>query len=92
MDQKEDVLTRLDTLLSEPGEAESSGPSSTTSSNCSSTPSGILKTSNSSNKKKSIRFREENDLQEVIGFGGDGNLDSSSGSSDEDDENGKRLK
>ena len=88
MDQKEDVLTRLDTLLNEPGEAES-GPSSTTSSNCSSTPSGILKTSNSTNKKKSIRFREENDLQEVIGFGGDGNLDSSSDSSD-DDETGKK--
>jgi hypothetical protein len=66
MDQKEDVLTRLDTLLN-PGEVDS-GPSSTTSSNCSSTPSGgILKTSNSNNKKKSIRFREETDLQEVIG-------------------------
>merc|ERR1712079_635180 len=81
MDQKEDVLSRLDTLLN-PGEVES-GPSSNASS-CSSTPSGgILKTCiNSNNKKKSIRFREETDLQEVIGFGGEDNLDTSS---DEDE-------
>ena len=82
---EEDVLTRLDTLLTSPSpslEAES-GPTSTTSSTCSSTPSSILKTTNGNNKKKSIRFREETDLQEVIGFGGEDNLNSSS--SDEED-------
>ena len=81
MEQKEDVLTRLDTLLN-PSETTESGPSSTTSSNCSSNPSSILKTCSSHNKKKSIRFREDNDLQEVIGYGGEDDLDSSS---DEED-------
>ena len=75
MCENEDVLTRLDTLLGSP-----SGPDSVNSntSSTSSTPSSILKTSPSqSQQKKSLRFREETQLQEVIGYGGEESCNSS---------------
>jgi hypothetical protein len=91
-EEPRDVLIRLDSLLARGLHAESeSGPNSvnsSTASTCSSTPSSILKTSkstdntcgggDSSAKKKSIRFPDE-ELHEVIGFGGaEEDLDSSS--------------
>ena len=78
-EEKRDVLTRLDSLLARGQEVES-GPNSVTSSSstCSSTPSSILKTSKGTVKKK-LSFPEDN-IQEVIGYGGDDTY-----SSDEDD-------
>ena len=65
----EDVLTRLDTLLTQSG-PDSVNSNDSNISSTSSTPSSILKTSpNSSAKKKSLKFRDE--LQEVIGYGGE---------------------
>ena len=84
MCDSEDVLTRLDTLLT--SQNCDSGPNSVNSSTSSnsSTPSSILKTPDKESKKKSLRFREEKELQEVIGYGGEDNLDCSSSSEDED--------
>ena len=66
MCDNEDVLTRLDTLLGGSPSLDSNASST------SSTPSSILKTSpSSSQQKKSLRFREETQLQEVIGYGGE---------------------
>ena len=77
-------MTRLDTLLT--SQNCDSGPNSVNSSTSSnsSTPSSILKTPEKESKKKSLRFREEKELQEVIGYGGEDNLDCSSSSEDED--------
>lgn len=84
-EEKRDVLTRLDSLLARGQEVES-GPNSVTSSTstCSSTPSGILKTSKGT-VKKNISFPEDK-IQEVIGYGGDDTY-----SSDEDDGPVKRI-
>ena len=75
-------MTRLDTLLTSCDSGPNSVNSSTSSN--SSTPSSILKTPDKESKKKSLRFREEKELQEVIGYGGEDNLDCSSSSEDED--------
>ena len=84
MCENEDVLTRLDTLLTS---SVDSGPNSVNSnSSNSSTPSSILKTGTSNKNKKSLRFREEKELHEVIGYGGEDNLDCSSDSESESEE------
>ena len=88
MCDSEDVLTRLDTLLTSCDSGPNSVNSSTSSN--SSTPSSILKTPDKESKKKSLRFREEKELQEVIGYGGEDNLDCSS-SSEEDEESSHKV-
>ena len=69
-----DVLTRLDSLVM-------SGTGTTMFSQR-----GILKTKDSPSKRCSIRFPDDPEkIQEVIGYGGDENWDSSDDDEDEDE-------
>ena len=67
-----DVLTRLDSLVMSGGKGL--------------TARGILKTKDSPSKRCSIRFPDDPEkIQEVIGYGGDENWDSSDDDDEEDD-------
>ena len=72
METKKDVLTRLDSLLQQNGEPKSN-PEAHPENGSASGKAGILKTSGAKSRtKKSLRFpKDDEDLQEIIGFGGD---------------------